>query len=115
MIAADTPEGGREPGRRPRGRSYQNVNSARTVSTLGVGMVIGAVLGAGIALLVAPQAGSDARRSITRKVDRLRGRRGVWGRLGRELRRAAAAKQKAMAIEAKRREIASRATEVAGA
>lgn len=114
MTAADTPEVGREPGRRPRGRPYRNVSDARTVSTLGVGMVIGAVIGAGIALLVAPQAGFDTRRLLTRKVDRLRGKRGVWGKLGRELRRAAAAKRKAMTIEAKRKEIAARATDVAG-
>ncbi len=75
---------------------------------LGVGMVIGAVLGAGIAVLVAPNSGSDTRRKISSRFGNLRSRRGVWGKLGRELKRAAAAKRKEMMIEAKRREIAIR-------
>jgi len=108
MTAADTPEGARERTQRPRGRAYKNTGNARSVSMLGLGMAIGAVLGAGVALLVAPHSGSDTRRVITRRVDRLRGKRGVWGKLGRELRRAAAAKKKAGEIEAKRKEISLR-------
>ena len=72
---------------------------------LGLGMAIGAVLGAGLALLVAPQTGSDTRRVLTRRVERLRGKRGVWSKLGRELRRAAAAKRKAGEIEEKLKEV----------
>jgi gas vesicle protein len=77
---------------------------------LGIGMVIGTVIGAGIALLVAPQSGLDTRRGFSKRVNRFRGRSRVWTRLGRELKRAAAAKQKAMQIEAKREEIRNRAT-----
>jgi gas vesicle protein len=69
---------------------------------LGVGMIVGAVIGAGIALLVAPGSGADTRRSLSRGVDRIRGGRSVWRKLGRELQKAARAKQKAMAIEQKR-------------
>lgn len=72
---------------------------------LGVGMIIGAVLGAGIALLVAPQAGWETRRSLTNRARRMRGDPSAWTRLGRELKRAARAKRKSLELEAKRREI----------
>lgn len=109
MTAADTPEREEERARPARGRPFQNVNDRRSVSMLGIGMVIGSVIGAGIALLVAPQSGPETRRRLTKRVDRIRGKGSAWRRLGRELRRAAAAKQKAMAIEAKREEIRNRA------
>jgi gas vesicle protein len=82
---------------------------------LGIGMVVGAVIGAGIAMLVAPRSGPDTRRQISRRVNRLRAGRGVWGRLGRELRRAAAARRKEMEIDARRREIALRKAETGSA
>lgn len=72
---------------------------------LGVGMIIGAVLGAGIALLVAPQAGWETRRSLSRRARSLAGDDGAWSKLGRELRRAAKAKRKSLEAEAKRDEI----------
>lgn len=75
---------------------------------LGVGMVIGTVIGAGIALLVAPQSGAGTRRRLADRAERLRGGRGVWTRLGRELKRAAIAKRKTVELEAKRKEIAVR-------
>ncbi len=65
------------------------------MSVLGVGLVIGAVLGAGAALLVAPQTGRNARAAISRRVRRARGGPvGTWERLGRELKRAATLKRK---------------------
>lgn len=75
---------------------------------LGIGMVIGAVIGAGVAFLVAPESGAETRRRLGRRAGKLRGDRGVWTKLGRELKRAAAAKRKAMEFEAKRNEIAAR-------
>jgi len=68
-------------------------------------MIIGAVLGAGIALLVAPQAGWETRRSITRRARSIRDSDGSWTKLGRELKRAARAKRKSLEAEAKRNEI----------
>lgn len=105
MSAAEKPEGRREPARRPRGKPYKNVPDARSAGMLGVGMIIGAVLGAGIALLVAPQAGWETRRSLTSRARRMRGDANAWTRLGRELKRAARAKRKSLELEAKRREI----------
>ncbi len=111
MTGSDNPEGVQKRVQSARGRPYRNVNDGRSVSLLGIGMVVGAVIGAGVAMLVSPRSGPDTRRQISRRVGRLRAGRGVWGRLGRELRRAAAAKRKAMEIDAKRREIALRRAE----
>ena len=108
MTASQSREGGREPARSAKGRPYKNVPDTRGVSMLGIGMVVGAVIGAGIALLVAPQSGARTRRDLSRRAESIRGGRGVWTRLGRELQRAAAAKRKSLEIEAKRKEIAAR-------
>jgi gas vesicle protein len=72
---------------------------------LGVGMIIGAVLGAGIALLLAPQAGWETRRSIARRAGSMGSGSGAWTKLGRELRKAARAKRKSLELEAKKNEI----------
>ena len=105
MSAADKPEARRGPARRPRGKPYKTVADARSAGMLGVGMIIGAVLGAGIALLVAPQAGWETRRTLTSRARRIRGGTSAWTRLGRELKRAARAKRKSLELEAKRHEI----------
>ena len=105
MTAPDEREGVRAPSRRPRGRPYKNVPDAKSAGMLGVGMIIGAVLGAGIALLVAPQAGWETRRSIAKRAGSMGKGAGAWTRLGRELRKAARAKRKALELEAKKHEI----------
>ena len=108
MSTSDKPEGRRGPARRPRGKPYKTVTDARSAGMLGVGMIIGAVLGAGVALLVAPQAGWETRRSLTSRARSIRGGTRAWTRLGRELKRAARAKRKAMELQAKRNEIAAK-------
>ena len=75
---------------------------------LGLGMIIGAVIGAGITLLVAPQSGSETRRTLSRTASRLNKGAGVWTKLGKELKRAAHAKRKSLELEAKRNEIETR-------
>jgi gas vesicle protein len=55
---------------------------------LGVGMVIGAVIGAGIALLAAPRSGEDTRDRLLDRVRHIRGKDDAWSKLKRELRRA---------------------------
>jgi Gas vesicle protein len=82
------------PARKPRGKSYKTVPNVRSVSLLGVGMVIGAVVGAGVTLLVAPRSGRQTRELLGYRAGRLRRDSGVWLKLGKELRRAAAAKRK---------------------
>jgi hypothetical protein len=61
---------------------------------LGLGMVIGAAIGAGVALLAAPGSGVETRHRIRNRVRHIRGGSGVWDKLGRELRRARAVKRK---------------------
>lgn len=100
-----------DPAEKPRGRPYKTVVEPRSVSMLGMGMVVGAVIGAGVALLVAPQSGMETRRGLSRQAMRLGGRGNAWSKLGRELRRAAAAKRKSIEMEARHREIAARRAE----
>jgi hypothetical protein len=108
MTVPDDREGVREPARRPRGRPYKNVPDVRSGGMLGVGMIIGAVLGAGIALLVAPQAGWETRRSIVRRAGSMGRGSGAWTKLGRELRKAARAKRRSLEVKAKRHELETR-------
>lgn len=107
-MSSSEREAGSSPIRRPKGRPYKDVSNTRSVSMLGLGMVIGAVVGAGVALLVAPDAGRETRSRIARKAAGLRGNSGVWNKLGRELRNAAEAKRKSMEIDSKRKEIRMR-------
>ncbi len=93
----DSPGGARPADRaakRPAGRPFRRVPDARSVSMLGVGMVVGAVIGAGVALLAAPGSGLDTRARLRRRVKGLRRETGVWRKLSRELRRAALVKRK---------------------
>lgn len=75
---------------------------------LGVGLVVGAVIGAGVALLLAPERGADVRHRISRRARNLRGGDSVWTKLGNELQRAAGAKRKSLEIDARQKDIAAR-------
>lgn len=107
--------GASRPARKPRGKSSKTVPNVRSVSLLGVGMVIGAVVGAGVTLLVAPRSGRQTRELLSYRAGRLRRDSGVWLKLGRELRRAAAAKRKHLerqeALDRVRDHAAARAAE----
>jgi len=72
---------------------------------LGLGMVIGAAIGAGIALVAAPQSGEEIRGRIRDKVRHL-GRRddNTWEKLGRELKRAAKVRRMELAERRARHE-----------
>jgi hypothetical protein len=54
------------------------------------GIAVGAVLGAAVALLLAPASGEETRQSIGRRVRRFRGEDDVWDELAEELELAAA-------------------------
>jgi len=100
---ADPPVTTRTSALRPLGKPYKSVTDVQSVSLLGLGIVIGVVLGAGVALLTAPQSGRDTRESLSRRVRRARGQpSGMWERLGRELKRAAVLKQKERKIASAR-------------
>jgi gas vesicle protein len=105
MSAPESKEGRTGPARKPRGRPYKNVPDARNAGMLGVGMIIGAVIGAGAALLFAPQAGWETSRVISRRARSMGSGAGAWTKLGRELRKAAQAKRKTLELQAKRSEV----------
>ncbi|HLE56376.1 MAG TPA: YtxH domain-containing protein [Rhodothermia bacterium] len=82
------------PKRRPAGSAYRNVPDKQAISMLGVGILIGAAIGAGLALLAAPESGEDTRDRIRNRIRHLRGKDSPWDRLARELRRASALRRK---------------------
>ncbi len=59
---------------RPRGRSFENDSAWRTAALVGAGIAVGALLGAGAALLFAPQSGEDTRDLISQRAQQLGGR-----------------------------------------
>ena len=78
-----------KPMSKARGRSYSTETDWHTVALVGAGIAAGAVLGAGIALLMAPQSGAHTRLALSREIRRRRPWRGnPWSQLGEELRRA---------------------------
>ncbi len=83
-----------KPKTRSAGSPYRNVPDKRAISMLGVGMLIGVAIGAGVALLAAPQSGLDTRDNIRDRIRHLRGTDRPWDKLARELRRAAAVRRK---------------------
>ena len=72
------------------GLPYETVPDWNNIGLFAAGIAVGAVLGAAIALLMAPATGEETRHSISRRVRRLRGDDEVWDELAEELERAAA-------------------------
>jgi hypothetical protein len=72
----------------PRARSQTSVPREGRTTIFAAGLLVGLAIGAGVALLVAPQSGLEARRALMRR-GRLLRRRGVnaWDDLRDELRR----------------------------
>jgi len=72
------------------GRSFDYEVDWRFVGLVGASVAVGAVLGATIALLAAPQSGEHTRLVLARELRRRRPwKKGPWDRLGEELREAA--------------------------
>jgi YtxH-like protein len=61
---------------RPRGRSYSEDTQWRNAAIFGAGVALGALLGAGAALLYAPQSGEETREMLSERA------RGFGGRIG---------------------------------
>ena len=75
---------------KPRGRPFSREANWRVAALVGAGVAAGAVLGAGIALLMAPQSGAHTRLSLSREMRRRRPwNTSPWEQLGDELRKAA--------------------------
>ena len=72
--------------RRPRGSSFRRTVDWERVGLVGAGLLIGAVVGAGAALLLAPGSGQETRTAIRRKARFTQQRAGdAWGDLAAEL------------------------------
>jgi hypothetical protein len=75
------------------GLPFETVPDWNNIGLFAAGIAVGAVLGAAIALLMAPATGEETRHSLSRRVRRLRGDDDVWDELAEELERAAAARK----------------------
>jgi hypothetical protein len=94
LPGEDLPRPIRKPKTRAAGSPYRNVPDKGAISMLGVGILVGIAIGAGVALLAAPQSGEDTRDTIRSRFRHLRGRDRPWDKLARELRRASAVRRK---------------------
>lgn len=75
------------------GLPFETVPDWNNIGLFTAGIAVGAVLGAAVALLMAPATGEATRHGISRRVRRLRGDDDVWDELAEELERAAAARE----------------------
>jgi gas vesicle protein len=87
------------------GSSYRRVVDPHSASLLGVGLIVGVAIGAGVAMLFAPQSGKETRKMLRGRVRRIRGETRVWERLGKELKRAASLKRKEIELARKTAEL----------
>jgi YtxH-like protein len=72
----------------PEGRSFEEEREWRGAGALSLGIITGAIVGAGVALLLAPQSGAETREQIADRARRLRTRADEgWDDLRDELRR----------------------------
>jgi gas vesicle protein len=67
------------------------------IGLFSAGIAVGAILGAAVALLMAPASGDETRHVIARRVRKLRGDDDIWDDLAEELKRAAAEKEEELA------------------
>ena len=72
------------------GHPFSETRDLGKMATIIAGVAVGAMIGAGAALLLAPGSGEDTRAAITRRVRKLtRRERGVWKSLARAMDEAA--------------------------
>jgi len=72
------------------GRPFTEIRDLGKMGTIIAGVAVGAMIGAGAALLLAPGSGDETRTAIKRRVRKLtRRERGVWKSLARALEAAA--------------------------
>jgi hypothetical protein len=89
------PAPGSIPQPKPDGLPYGSVPDWNAIGLFTAGIAVGAILGATVALLMAPASGDETRHRISRRVHRLRGDEDVWEELAEELERAAAERDEA--------------------
>jgi hypothetical protein len=72
------------------GLPFETVPDWNNIGLFTAGVAVGAVLGAAVALLLAPASGDETRQGIARRVRRIRGNDDIWDELAEELQLAAA-------------------------
>lgn len=72
------------------GLPFETVPDWNNIGLFTAGVAVGAVLGAAVALLLAPASGDETRSGIARRVRHLRGNDDIWDELAEELQLAAA-------------------------
>jgi hypothetical protein len=72
------------------GLPFETVPDWNNIGLFTAGVAVGAVLGAAVALLLAPASGDETRQGIARRVRHLRGNDDIWDELAEELELAAA-------------------------
>jgi gas vesicle protein len=72
------------------GRPYARVPDWDNIGLFSAGVAVGAILGAVVALFLAPASGEETRHRIGRRVRSIRGSEDVWDELAEDLERAAA-------------------------
>ena len=82
------------------GLPHETVPDWNNIGLFTAGIAVGAILGATVALLLAPASGDETRHSISRRVRNLRGNDDAWDDLAEELERAAAEMEQDAADEA---------------
>ncbi len=87
------PHPGSIPQPREDGLPHEMVPDWTNIGLFTAGIAVGAILGATVALLVAPASGDETRHNIGRRVRKLRGDDDVWNELAEELAFAAAERE----------------------
>jgi hypothetical protein len=84
---------GSVPQPKPDGLPYETVPDWNAIGLFSAGIAVGAILGAALALLMAPASGDETRQGIARRVRRIRGNDDIWDELAEELEKAAAERE----------------------
>ena len=95
-TASSMPKGpppGSIPQPRPDGLPGETVPDWNNIGLFTAGIAVGAILGATVALLLAPASEDETRHGIARRVRNLRGEDDAWDELAEELERAAAERE----------------------
>ncbi len=89
------PPPGSIPQPKPDGLPHETVPDWNNIGLFTAGVAIGAILGAAVALLLAPASGDETREGIARRVRKIRGSDDLWDELAEELELAAAEREEA--------------------
>jgi gas vesicle protein len=72
---------------------YETVPDWNAIGLFTAGIAVGAILGATVALFLAPASGDETRERVARRARKMRGDDDIWDELAQELERAAAERE----------------------